>query len=93
VGRQGFVLGQKVDGKLRVSPLTQGLKKIAEHMPIDEPFLPVLKNTDLRQFGNKLPILHLHRLKVNELHRLSNFQIQDMQSTIKDKMDQFLLAA
>lgn len=93
VGKQGLVLGQRLDGKLRISPLAKGLQKIAEQMPEDEPFLPVLKNTDLRQFGNKLPILHLHRLRLNALGKLSNFQINDMQITIKHKMDQFLMAA
>jgi hypothetical protein len=93
VGREGLVLGQRVNGKLRVSALARGLRKIAEQMPVDEPFLPVLKNTDLRQFGNKMPIIHLHRLRVNELTRLSSFQIHDMQHTIQDKMDQYLMAA
>jgi hypothetical protein len=43
VGKQGLELGQRLDGKLRISPLAKGLQKIAEQMPEDEPFCQYLK--------------------------------------------------
>lgn len=94
VGREGLLLAQRGnDGKMVVTPLAKGLTYVARKMPKHEPFLPVLKNTDLRQFKNNVPILHMHRLRISELDSLSHFQISDISSTIQDKVDSYLMEA
>lgn len=55
---------------------------------IGDEFLPILMKGDLREFDQQMPYLHLHRLQVNRLERLSSFERADMQHTITRKLMQ-----
>jgi hypothetical protein len=41
---------------------------------------------DLREFDKKLPYIHLHRLQISRLTRLSTFERDDIQQTITRKL-------
>lgn len=41
---------------------------------------------DLREFDQKMPYIHLHRLQVSRLTRLSTFERDDIQQTITRKL-------
>ena len=73
-------------GKYNTMPLTEGIERIANNMPNNTPFLPVITNKDLRELPNRAPILHLHRLDTRKLKYLSSFQINDINQTISNKM-------
>jgi hypothetical protein len=49
-------------------------------------FLPILIKGDLREFDQQMPYLHLHRLQIGRLDRLSAFERDDIQSTITRKL-------
>ncbi len=49
-------------------------------------FLPILIKGDLREFDQQMPYLHLHRLQIARLDRLSAFERDDIQSTITRKL-------
>jgi len=95
VGKQGLYLGQKnkKSGRLDFVPLDKGLRKVAEQMPEDEPFLPVITNKDLRELDSKNPILHLHRLKAQKLNQVSTFEAGTIRKTIEGKMNKYLMCA
>lgn len=95
IGKQGLYLGQKSKdtGKLRFTTLAKGLRTIAEQMPANEPFLPVITNKDLRELNRTSPILHLHRLNTNKLNAVSQFETRTIRDTIEGKMNKFLMCA
>ena len=41
---------------------------------------------DLREFNDKLPCLHLHRLRLNQLDSLSELERSGIKSVITDKL-------
>ena len=41
---------------------------------------------DLREFNDKLPCLHLHRLRLSELSGLSSLERESIRSLITDKL-------
>jgi hypothetical protein len=49
-------------------------------------FLPVMMKGDLREFDQQMPYIHLHRLQVTRLSRLSSFERDDIQQTITRKL-------
>lgn len=49
-------------------------------------FLPVMIKGDLREFDRRLPYIHLHRLQISRLTRLSSFERDDIQKTITRKL-------
>ncbi len=49
-------------------------------------FLPIMMKGDLREFNQQMPYIHLHRLQVNRLTRLSSFERDDIQQTITRKL-------
>lgn len=49
-------------------------------------FLPIMMKGDLREFDQKMPYIHLHRLQVSRLTRLSTFERDDIQQTITRKL-------
>lgn len=95
IGSKGLLLAKRSPktGKFVFVPLASGLRKVAEKMPRDEPFLPVITNKDLRELNKAAPILHLHRVKPSLLKELSRFDASSLQSTIQTKMDRFLMCA
>lgn len=53
----------------------------------DDPFLPVLMNSDLRKSSTThMPLMHLHRISVKKLHLLSELQRTDIAKTVADKI-------
>jgi hypothetical protein len=49
-------------------------------------FLPIMMKGDLREFNQQMPYIHLHRLQVNRLTRLSSFERDDIQQSITRKL-------
>jgi hypothetical protein len=49
-------------------------------------FLPIMMKGDLREFNQQMPYIHLHRLQVSRLTRLSTFERDDIQQTITRKL-------
>ncbi|ASP38642.1 hypothetical protein CHH28_08105 [Bacterioplanes sanyensis] len=89
IGKQGLylVISHK-DKKVRSVPIPfqEGIRQILRRSNTDDPFLPVLMKGDLREFNEKLPCLHLHRLRLSELHSLSNLERDGIRSVITDKL-------
>jgi len=67
-------------------PLKPALLKMLNSEKSADPFLPLLAKGDLREFDQKVPCLHLHRLKVSELTELSTFEQNSIKTAIMDKM-------
>jgi hypothetical protein len=59
---------------------------ISQQKKVGDLFLPVLVKGDLREFNQQMPYLHLHRLQVARLTRLSSFERDDIQHTITRKL-------
>ena len=59
---------------------------ISNQKKIGDVFLPVLMKGDLREFDQQTPYLHLHRLQLDRLVRLSSFERDDIQQTITRKL-------
>lgn len=93
VGKKGLLLSHKCrhNGKLKVTPLGKGLKKVARQM--NTPFLPVITNKDLKELNRQSPILHLHRLVPEKLCGHSQFELRTIRGTIEEKMDKYLACA
>ncbi|TQV81000.1 hypothetical protein FKG94_09905 [Exilibacterium tricleocarpae] len=93
VGKKGLFLSHKsrLNGKLKVTPLAQGLEKVAAKT--DTPFLPVITNKDLKELNRKSPILHLHRLLPERLESHSQFDVRTICGTIEEKMHKYLACA
>lgn len=69
-------------------PLKMAIAKMLTSQESNDPFLPVLVKGDLREFKAEHACLHLHRIKVKQLARLSIFQQKDIQRAIVDKLKQ-----
>lgn len=59
--------------------------QIMEKTAYKEPFLPLLKNGDLREFDRRTPYLHLHRLVPNLAPNLSRFDVNQLSTLIQEK--------
>ena len=90
VGFDGLYL--KVPGESRLIasrelPFQEGLRLLIErYLARGEHFLPVLVKGDLREFDQQMPYIHLHRLQLARLERLSSFERDDIQQTITRKL-------
>jgi len=90
MGKPGLLLSTEIkDGG--PAPKTMPFKKalaqiISNQKKIGDVFLPVLMKGDLREFDQRMPYVHLHRLQVNRLTRLSTFERDDIQQTITRKL-------
>lgn len=78
-------------GKYNTMELDKGITLARKSSSSKYPFLPVIMNQDLRQLPNRAPLLHLHRVDTQGLEHLSNFQVDDIASTISTKIDKHLL--
>lgn len=67
-------------------PIRHALKKMVRTGDESDPFLPILIKGDLREFDSNTPCLHLHRIKLSELHTRSDFEKQSIKNAIFDKM-------
>ena len=71
----------------KTMPFKQALAQIISNQKkINDVFLPVLIKGDLREFNQKMPYIHLHRLQVQKLTRLSSFERHDIQQGITRKL-------
>jgi hypothetical protein len=59
---------------------------ISNQKKVGDLFLPVLMKGDLREFDQQMPYIHLHRLQLARLERLSSFERDDIQQTITRKL-------
>lgn len=89
IGKKGLylVISHK-NKKVRSVPIPfqEGIRQILRRSNSDDPFLPVLMKGDLREFNEKLPCLHLHRLRLSELTSLSSLEQDSIRSIITDKL-------
>ena len=72
-------------GKVHTMPLRLGIEKLEQHFGCGN-FLPVMINKDLQMINGQIPAMHLHRVNLDKLSRLSQFQRSDIKVTIKRKM-------
>ncbi len=81
-----MVFRSKKTGQLRSIPLSKGLKQLEKKLGKGN-FLPVMINNDLQMIDGKVPCMHLHRIKIDKLAYLSDFQRNDLQEAIERKME------
>lgn len=88
VGQSGLCIYiPMADGKGRVVQLEQGLRAISNGFrDKGDAFLPVLMKGDLQTFNRKEPALHLHRIDLKALHKKSRFELNDLKTTIREKL-------
>lgn len=79
----------KKSGKLKTTPLLDGLDQVRKIYMPSEPFLPVMLNRDLKTLQGNVPAMHLHRLATNNMGKLSELTRADIRSTVVDKMGAF----
>lgn len=84
-GSLSLLFRSKKTGKVHTMPLAQGIKKLEQTFG-EGNFLPVMINKDLHLINGKIPAMHLHRVKLDKLERLSQFQRSDIKITIERKM-------
>jgi len=89
IGKQGLylVISHK-DKNVRSVPIPfqEGIRQILRRSNSSDPFLPVLMKGDLREFNDKMPCLHLNRLRLTELHSLSSLEREGIRTIITDKL-------
>lgn len=90
MGKKGLYLRVTLRDKTAASPapipFKQAIKKMLASQDGGDPFLPVLVKGDLREFDAKMPCLHLHRIKLPAIERLSEFEKKSIKSAITDKL-------
>ncbi|WP_213637722.1 hypothetical protein [Pseudomonas lalucatii] len=90
LGKPGLLLAtqMKEGGPApKTMPFKQALAQIISNQKkIGDLFLPIMMKGDLREFDQQMPYIHLHRLQVHRLNRLSSFEREDIQQTITRKL-------
>ncbi|MGK4341102.1 hypothetical protein ACSMFT_07515 [Ectopseudomonas oleovorans] len=90
LGKPGLLLSTQIkDGgpAPKTMPFKPALAQIISNQKkIGDLFLPVLMKGDLREFDQQMPYIHLHRLQLARLERLSSFERDDIQQTITRKL-------
>ena len=89
VGKPGLQIVQrqrKTGGMSAPVPFRNALRKILSSQTSEDPFLPVLVKGDLREFNNSTPCLHLHRIRLNKLDRISGFQRSSVKRAINESL-------
>ncbi|BCE03124.1 hypothetical protein [Marinicellulosiphila megalodicopiae] len=89
IGKSGLYLVVRYKNK-KVQPapipFEQAIDKILQSQNTADPFLPILIKGDLREFNSGTPCMHLHRIKLDELTHLSEFEKKGIQNSITDKL-------
>lgn len=89
IGKEGLylVISHK-DKNVRSVPIPfqEGIRQILRRANNDDPFLPILMKGDLREFNDQMPCVHLHRLRLKELHSLSGLEREGIRTIITDKL-------
>lgn len=103
IGKSGLYLVvtyRNKDVKPAPMPFKQAIRQMLNSQDSNDPFLPILVKGDLREFNAKTPCLHLHRIKLSAMTRLSDFEKKSIQNAINDKLmdlykesDNFTLSA
>jgi hypothetical protein len=89
IGKTGFYVIVKYksrDVKPVPIPLKQALKRMIRTRHSEDPFLPILAKGDLREFNTNMPCLHLHRVKLANLTRRSEFDKTSIKNAIIGKL-------
>ena len=90
LGKPGLLLTTQIkDGgpAPKTMPFKRALAQIISNQKkAGDVFLPVMMKGDLREFDQQMPYIHLHRLQVTRLSRLSSFERDDIQQTITRKL-------
>jgi hypothetical protein len=67
-------------------PFKEGLRQILKRFQGNDPFLPILKKGDLREFDSDMPCLHLHRLRLGALDNFSMLERMGVKNIISEKI-------
>lgn len=90
LGKPGLLLSTQItDGGSapKTMPFKRALAQIISNQKKSgDVFLPIMMKGDLREFDQQMPYIHLHRLQVSHLSRLSTFERDDIQQTITRKL-------
>lgn len=89
IGKRGLHIVQrsrKTNALSPAIPFRNALRKILSSQASDDPFLPVLVKGDLREFDSRTPCLHLHRIRLNQLERISAFQRNSVKRAINENL-------
>lgn len=73
-------------GKFKSLPLEQGMRQLQKKFKDKGSFLPVILSTDLKFKLNNQPVMHLHRVDVDSLEGISEFQKKDIARAIEEKL-------
>ncbi|WP_119393498.1 hypothetical protein [Salinibius halmophilus] len=89
VGKRGLhmMINNKNGQPPRPIPAVAAINKMLASASSNDPFVPVMIKGDLREFRAEHPCIHLHRIKLSNLHLLSEFERRDVQSTVFRKLD------
>lgn len=90
VGKPGLLLANRIT-EGGPAPKTMPFKRalaqiISQQNSKGDVFLPILMKGDLREFDQQMPYIHLHRLVVTRMSRLSSFEREAIQKTITLKL-------
>jgi hypothetical protein len=72
---------------MRVISLQAGLESINKQRVGKSPFLPVIIKGDLRALRNKVPVLHLHNIRLDQMTRLSAMERSGIRKVIEEKLE------
>lgn len=90
VGKSGLYLTVPVKGegksKAKVLPLQAALRMINARRPADVPFLPVLVKGDLREFQQRVPMLHLHCIQLGGMTSRSQMEREGIRRVVISKL-------
>ncbi|MDM8349687.1 hypothetical protein P8H27_12395 [Pseudomonas sp. sp1636] len=90
LGKPGLLLTTQIKDA-GPTPKTMPFKRalaqiISNQKKAGDVFLPIMMKGDLREFDQQMPYIHLHRLQVSRLTRLSSFERDDIQQSITRKL-------
>lgn len=89
INREGLyiVITQKDENVRSIPiPFKEGLRQILKRFQGNDPFLPILKKGDLREFDSDMPCLHLHRLRLGALDNFSMLERLGVKNIISEKI-------
>jgi hypothetical protein len=90
IGKTGLYMRvpYKEGGKINVRPIPFrfAIERMLVAQNAANPFVPVLVKGNLREFELTNPYLHLHRIQIDKLDRLSQFEQDDIKRVVWDKL-------
>ncbi|MEE9254616.1 MAG: hypothetical protein V3U43_06750 [Pseudomonadales bacterium] len=91
IGRTGLFLTNLLKDRRmgpRQVPFEHGMRRIMSRRPHTDPFLPVLAKGDLREFEERWPVLHLHRVDLGQLMDRSALERKGIHDVIIEKLEE-----